>query len=56
MADPLLRASLDLQSIGLLGNNLKFLKKKKKTGVDFANNAVTNITANELLRAEAAFL
>lgn len=56
MADPLLKASLDLQSIGLLGNNLKFLKKKKKTGVDFARNTVENITANELLRAESAFI
>lgn len=56
MSDNLLRANIELESIGLLGDNVSFLKKRKKRPGDFVQQSFENIVGTELIRAQAAFI
>jgi hypothetical protein len=45
-----------IQSVGLVNENLKFLKKKKKKTKDYVYNFGTNIVGTSLIKSQADFI
>ena len=44
------------QSTALLGENMKLLKKKKKSSKDFIGTGVKNIVGSALIKEQASFI
>lgn len=49
----ILRAGVAVQSVGLLGENVRVAKKKRKSARDLVGLGVTNIVGSSLLGAQS---
>lgn len=52
----LMNLSTTIQSVALVDENLKFLKKKKKKTKDYLGNFGTNIIGTSLIKSQADFI
>ena len=49
----LLKLARDVQAAALVGDNIKFARKKKKKTSDFVKSGVSNILGTSLIKAQA---
>ena len=52
----ILRLANTIQSVNVVGTNLKFLKKKKKKSSDFIKNGTNNIVSSALIKEQSDFI
>jgi hypothetical protein len=53
---PILQVGVAAQAIGLAGENIKFVKKKKKKTKDLLGLGITNIAGVSLLKAQSQII
>lgn len=52
-AKEIIKLAPTIQSMALLGENMKFMKKKKKNAGDFIGMGMTNIVGVEMIKAQS---